>query len=106
MAKIRVQCVLDEAIWARIDALQLSPRGGRGGSAGARREREIVALVTRGIEAIEADRGRVDTEKPLRAPATPRNDLPSWVTRTPGAPDAAPDPAEPSRPQSLPSRRP
>jgi hypothetical protein len=59
MPKIRVQCRLDDATWARIDALRLTP--GASVSGKAARERDVVALVTNGLEALEAAR---DAAKP------------------------------------------
>lgn len=97
MPTIRVQCTLDEKVWARIDALKVTPRseaGRRGGSQQARRERDLVALVMRGLEAIEADEATRDTDRspatpPTSAAPTPRNDIPTWMAQTPSTDDSA-----------------
>ena len=88
MPTIRVQCRLDEKVWLRIDALNLTPRGRagrRGGSQEARRGRDLVAVVMAGIEAIEAREAARDAEKAPGTPATPRTDLPDWL-REPAGP--------------------
>jgi hypothetical protein len=90
MSTIRVQCKLDETVLARIDALKLTPRGRakrRGGSQQARRELDLVAVVMRGIEAIEAAKADMDTAAPPASVApTPRTDLPAWMAQTPPTP--------------------
>lgn len=94
MSKIRVQCTLDEVVWARIDALQLTPRAGdgRGGSQQARRELDLVALVMKGLGALEVEEAARDTDRAPASPATPRNDVPSWLRETPPAAPPAPKP--------------
>ena len=93
MSKIRVQCTLDEVVWVRIDALQLTPRGGsgRGGSQQARRELDLAALVMKGLAAIEAEEAAKDTDRTPATPATPRTDVPSWLREAPPA-EPAPKP--------------
>ena len=90
MPKLRIQCTLDEKVWARLDALKLAPPGGaagRGGSQQTRRERDLETIAMEGLEALEAREAARDTDRstPPTAPtpATPRNDVPTWLRETP-----------------------